>query len=235
MKRLGNMPGKSILYLFCLLVIAACHSDEKPEEAGPLPVVPTPEPEPEPETSDCKAWTDFVAGNEANILLDFSYAGYKHGETAPPDVWTLGYTVYDVTDYGAIPDDGKSDRNAILKILDKIGINGNRKANALIYFPEGEFILYDESDRGGTDNDVRMQIRAGNIILKGAGRDKTILTMAAPYPPLPNVEWAGSMFDFKNWNGFSNLLAKVTGSSPKGSFSVEVASTGSIRPATASA
>lgn len=131
MKRLGNMPGKSILYLFCLLVIAACHSDEKPEEAGPLPVVPTPEPEPEPETSDCKAWTDFVAGNEANILLDFSYAGYKHGETAPPDVWTLGYTVYDVTDYGAIPDDGKSDRNAILKILDKIGINGNRKANEI--------------------------------------------------------------------------------------------------------
>ena len=81
-----------------------------------------------------------MAGNEANVLLDFSYAGYEHGETAPPDVWTLGYTVYDVTDYGAIPDDGKSDREALLKILDKIGINGNRKANALIYFPEGEFI-----------------------------------------------------------------------------------------------
>lgn len=230
MKLSGNMLGKSIFYLLCLLVTAACHSDEKPEEAGPLPVIPEPEPEPEPGIPDCKAWTDFMAGNEANVLLDFSYAGYGHGETAPPDVWTLGYTVYDVTDYGAIPDDGKSDREALLKILDKIGINGNRKANALIYFPEGEFILYDESDRGDADNDVRMQIRAGNFILKGAGRDKTTITMAAPYPPLPNVEWAGSMFDIKNWNGFSNLLANVTGSSPKGSFSVEVASTGSIRP-----
>lgn len=140
MKLSGNMLGKSIFYLLCLLVTAACHSDEKPEEAGPLPVIPEPEPEPEPGTPYCKAWTDFMAGNEANVLLDFSYAGYGHGETAPPDVWTLGYTVYDVTDYGAIPDDGKSDREALLKILDKIGINGNRKANALIYFPEGEFL-----------------------------------------------------------------------------------------------
>ncbi len=230
MKRLGNMPGKSILYLFCLLVIAACHSDEKPEEAGPLPVVPTPEPEPEPETSDCKAWTDFVAGNEANILLDFSYAGYEHGEVTPPDVWTLGYKVYDVTQYGAIPDDGKSDREAVLKILKEIGVNGNRQANALIYFPEGEFIIYAEGDRGDEKGDMRMQIRTGNFIIKGAGRDKTTLTMAAPFPPLPNVEWAGSMFDIKNWNGFSNVLANVTGSSSKGSFSVEVSSTSGIRP-----
>ena len=75
----------------------------------------------------CTAWNEFVHKKSSNVLLDFSYAGYKHGEETPPDVSTLGYTVYNVKDYGAIPDDNISDRAALLAIIAKIG---SGKANA---------------------------------------------------------------------------------------------------------
>lgn len=35
------------------------------------------------------AWNEFVQKSEKNVLLDFSYAGYMHGESAPPR-WTNG-------------------------------------------------------------------------------------------------------------------------------------------------
>ena len=72
----------------------------------------------------CQAWQDFVEANEQNVLLDFSYAGYKHGEEEPPEnIWELGYKKYDITKYGAIPNDGKSDREAFKRILEELQIN----------------------------------------------------------------------------------------------------------------
>jgi len=79
----------------------------------------------------CDDWNYFDNDTDDNVLLDFSYAGYNHGETAPPDVYTLGYTVYDVTDYGAVPNDGKSDREAFLAAYQAaIGANNVQKASA---------------------------------------------------------------------------------------------------------
>lgn len=217
-----NRMKRIFSFLFCVLTIVACQSDEKPEEAGTLPDTP------QPEETSCKAWTDFLARNEQNVLLDFSYAGYEHGEVAPPDVSTLGYKVYDVTDYGAIPDDGKSDRAAFKKILNEIGVTHHPDARAIIYFPKGEFILFDEEDKAKGDSE-RLQIRAGSIILKGAGRDQTTITMAAPYPPLPNVEWAGPMIEFVHWSGFSPELSDIAGNASKGSFTIQVSSPGGIK------
>ena len=85
-------------------------------------------------------------------LLDFSYAGYMRSECAPPEAALTGYTVIDVTKYGAVPDDGKSDREAFLQSIKAatgqdytidgngwIVFNHKEKANAIIYFPEGEY------------------------------------------------------------------------------------------------
>ena len=65
----------------------------------------------------CTEWNEFISGSPDNVLLDFSYAGYGHGELPPPDAYSLGYDIYDVTDFGAVPDDGKSDREAFLKAV----------------------------------------------------------------------------------------------------------------------
>ena len=199
-----------------------------------------------------KEYNDFLAGNADNVLLDFSYAGYMHGETAPPDVAIMesggkyiasnGYTVYNVMDYGAIPDDGKSDREAFLAVLteiagkeptlnaagDQLTFDPVNSAKAVIYFPEGKFILHTEDD-DANGKSQSIIIRCGDLIMKGAGRDLTTLEMADPNQPSqgPSVMYSSpDMIQFKHNTGIreSNpvVLANVTGNSAKGAYSVTV-------------
>ena len=177
----------------------------------------------------------------ADQVLDFSYAGYMRAETAPCDVYSLGYEIYDVTKYGAVPSDGKSDREAFLAALDaalgsNTTIDGNgwltyphkEKANAIIYFPAGEFILHDASD----DSDGKSQsivIRSGNFVIKGAGRDLTTLVMSDPMQPkdASTLYSSPEMIQLKHNSGLSGLTT-VSGMAEKGAFSVQVASTAGI-------
>ena len=218
------------------------------------------------EADGCQAWTEFVTGADSNVLLDFSYAGYMHGEVAPPDVTidfdnpqadaagnkyynaTLAggaqgsatYKVYNVADYGADGSDEVSDRPALIKILkDVMGcmeryedsektlryyISGNN-ANAIIYFPEGNFIL-----RGGAENETveTLRLTMGNLIIKGAGADKTTLEMAVKNNPTSEDMWSTpNLLEIKHNSGLSDLT-DVTGDAAQGTFSVEVASTAGI-------
>ena len=176
----------------------------------------------------CDAWNKYNLGEADNLLLDFSYAGYKHGEVAPPDVWSLGYTVYNVKDYGAIPNDNKSDREALTKILAKIGSKVDN-AKAIIYFPKGEYILHTAADDVDGQSQT-IQLLMGGVILKGDGRDQTIIKMDAPNQPKdPNVMYSSPvMLEIKHNSGLSQIT-EVTGSADKGTFSVEVASTTGIK------
>ncbi len=187
----------------------------------------------------CDLFNDFANKSPDNILLDFSYAGFAHGESAPADVYTLGYKVFDVTDYGAVADDGKSDREAFMKCLEaatgasfteKTGylLVTKSRADAIIYFPEGEFILHDSSDdyiENGQSFSRSLQISTSNIVLKGAGRDKTRIVMKDPNRPTDEeiLYSSPSMLVFKHNSGLSKIT-DVCANSPKGSFSVEVAS-----------
>lgn len=218
-------------------------------------------------SSSAEAWKKFVMGSEDNVLLDYSYAGYMHGEVAPPDVYinfdnkqldasgnpyynaylTGGaqgsaiYKVYDVTDYGAVPDDGISDRPALIKILkDAMGCTertnedggktlryyiGGNKANAVIYFPKGTFVL-----RGGAEDETVETIRLtmGNLIMKGAGADNTVIEMAVENNPASGDLWSTpNLLEIKHNSGLTDLT-DVVGNAVKGSFSVEVASTSGI-------
>ncbi len=196
------------------------------------------------DASACTAWNNFISGNEANVLLDYSYAGYNHGESAPADVYSLGYTVYDITKYGAVPNDGLSDREAFLAAVkdalkkdyeikgNNITFAPNENARAIIYFPEGEFILHTtEDDVDGQSQSIL--IRGSKFVLKGAGMDKTRIVMEAPNQPTdPNVMYSSpDMIQLKHNSTFSSLTpaATVTGSASKGGFSVQVASTAGIK------
>ena len=189
-----------------------------------------------------KAWQQFVNADQQNVLLDFSYAGYKHGEIAPPEIETLiaqGYKVYDVTDpqYGAIPNDGKSDRAAFMKVLEKIARETKQEdlnnmtdryikenAKAIIYFPEGNYILQDEDSK-----DRRIRISMSDIVLKGAGRNKTTLEMtAANNSPKPTEEmWnAPVMMEFKHNTGLGESIGAITEDAPIGSKTITASLTG---------
>lgn len=170
--------------------------------------------------ANTQAWTEFEQKSVNNVLLDFSYAGYMHGESAPPEAaeWMgKGYKVYDVTRYGAVPDDGKSDREAFLQVLAEIaGSSTNIKtedngmtdryikpsAKAIVYFPEGRYILQDADSKNR-----RIRISMGDFILRGAGRDKTIIEMTVPNnspQPLTQMWNAPVMMEFKHNTGLTN-------------------------------
>ena len=204
----------------------------------------------------CEAWRNFKAGTAENVLLDFSYAGYKHGEVAPPDVWGLGYTVYDVTKYGLDPTGQTSSRQAFIDLLHSLKLTGkndagsnqaNANARAILYFPEGDYVLHDESDDVKRDTPLYDEsgkvvaeysssdiiILGGNFIIKGAGRDKTRLIMKTKNYPATADMWSSPvMLNIKNNSsriGDSySALASVTGDAAKGTFSVEVESTAGI-------
>jgi hypothetical protein len=148
-----------------------------------------------------------------------------------------------VEDYGANGNDEISDRPALIKILKeamkcteesadngkslRYYIGGN-KANAIIYFPVGKYIL-----RGGDDTETietieTLRLTMGNIIFKGAGRNKTTIEMAVKNTPTSTDMWSTpNLIEFKNNNGLGNLTT-VTGDAEKGTFSIEVASTSGI-------
>ena len=195
----------------------------------------------------CKEWKDFASSSADNLLLDFSYAGYDHGESAPADGLSLGYKVYDVTDYGAVPNDGKSDRDAFIKACeaalgalsetaDKSALRSGsvEKANAVIYFPEGEYILHtsddDVTDASGKKVTQSIRLRAGNLVIKGAGMDKTTIVMQDPALPTNEKTLYSSpiMLELKHDSGLTDLTT-VSGDAAKGTFSVTVASTSSLK------
>lgn len=182
------------------------------------------------------AWQKFVNNADDNVLLDFSYAGYHHGTELPVDerdvnvlAKKLGYKVYNVCDYGAVPNDGKSDRKALEDIINKIG-RGKPNAKAIIYFPEGEYILHSKDDNTtnaetGKESSNTLNLVMGHVIIKGAGRDKTFLTMEDPMLPTdPKVMYSSpKMISIRHNGGKDNLqLAKVTGSAKKGDMSIDV-------------
>lgn len=189
------------------------------------------------------AWQKFVNNADDNVLLDFSYAGYHHGTELPVDerdvnvlAQKLGYKVYNVCDYGAVHDDGKSDRKALEDIINKIG-RGKPDAKAIIYFPEGEYILHSKDDNtinAKTDKVTSntLNLVMGHVIIKGAGRDKTFLTMEDPMLPTdPNVMYSSPKMISIRHNGGKgdSQLTKVTGSAKKGDMSIEVADASKLK------
>lgn len=189
----------------------------------------------------CAAWRNFKAGTAENVLLDFSYAGYKHGEVAPPDVWGLGYKVYNVLDYGLDPTGRTSSRAAFCALLRELKLyraegdtHSNATANAIIYFPEGDYVLHNEEDNTpiGADQYTSSDIiiLGGNFVIKGAGRDKTRLIMDAEnWPSNPANMWSSPMMLNIKHNSGTSLISKVTADAPAGSFSVEVDGTTGVK------
>ena len=90
-------------------------------------------------------------------LIDYSYAGYKNGAEGIPE--DFGYTVYDVTHYGAIPDDGKSDSAGI-----RAALSPASSGRSIVFFPPGQYDVM-------LDDDVKdpFIVRGDHVILRGSG------------------------------------------------------------------
>lgn len=96
--------------------------------------------------------------NKEAALPDFSYAGYQYSETPIPD--TSSWVVFDVTQYGAIPNDNKYDDKAI-----QSAINAAQKAGGgIVLFPKGRFMVSPNETVG-----ENIFITTSNILIKGQG------------------------------------------------------------------
>jgi len=83
-------------------------------------------------------WNQFVqakANGTEPTLPDFSYAGYHYSEKELPDI--SSWPVFDVTTYGAIPNDGVYDDAQVQAAIDAAKANGR----GVVFFPPGKFLF----------------------------------------------------------------------------------------------
>ena len=198
------------------------------------------------------AWQRFRQG-EDNVLLDYSYAGYNHGESAPQGAFSLGYQVINVKE--RMTAKNMTAREALISILQEKGmtrVNGTNKLNAnakiVIYFPAGDYILHNDDDNtrdeskqkdavDSKNNNVSsgIEIYGGNFVIKGDGPDKTRLIMETPNLPtsISNLSSSPILLAIKHTNGPNNAgnspkLASVTENAKRGDFTVKVSGTTGI-------
>ena len=198
------------------------------------------------------AWQRFRQG-EDNVLPDYSYAGYNHGESAPQGAFSLGYQVINVKE--RMTAKNMTAREALISILQEKGmtrVNGTNKLNAnakiIIYFPAGDYVLHNDDDNtrdeskqkdavDSKNNNVSsgIEIYGGNFVIKGDGPDKTRLIMETPNLPtsISNLSSSPILLAIKHTNGPNNAgnspkLASVTENAKRGDFTVKVSGTTGI-------
>ena len=198
------------------------------------------------------AWQHFKTG-ENNVLPDYSYAGYNHGESAPQGAFSLGYQVINVKE--RMTAKNMTAREALISILQEKGmtkVNGTNKLNAnakiVIYFPAGDYVLHNDDDNtrdeskqkdavDSKNNNVSsgIEIYGGNFVIKGDGPDNTRLIMETPNLPtsISNLSSSPILLAIKHTNGPNNAgnspkLASVTENAKRGDFTVKVSGTTGI-------
>lgn len=218
-----------MLSLLTLTILSACGSndpviidDDKEQEKPVEPEKPDEPDTPPSQYATSSLWTEFLScqtsGNEAT-LSDYSYAGYKHGELDVPDI---AYKVFRVDDFGAVPNDGKSDRKALTDAIEAAKANGE----GVILFSAGRYDLRTED----APNEPVI-IDADKIVLRGAGCESggTELFMEHPNQVLDASLWnTPELISFRYVRSTDKKLADVTGNATKGSFSVEIDNTASL-------
>lgn len=156
-------------------------------------------------------WERFKSGSTE--IADFSYAGYDFGESELPKKHKL--KEFKVEDFGAIADDDKSDKKAIIKAI----TSAEKAGGGVVLFGSGTYLINEEK---GLLNGII--IRSDNIVLKGKGDQEggTILKMTEHLEPTdPTKLWTTpAMFEFKG-TGEGSDLGKFASSVKMGDMNVE--------------
>lgn len=104
----------------------------------------------------------------SRLIQDFSFAGYRRGETGLPSVSSPLLTV---TDYGADPTGSLDSTTAIQAALDAARSAGG----GVVYLPEG---IYRVAPQG--TNLWALRINGSHVVLRGAGRHRSFLLNDTP-------------------------------------------------------
>ena len=113
-------------------------------------------------------WTKYIGGDVSDSddvpdIIDYSYAGYKYGEEAIPDIANSEWTVRNAIDYGAIPNDMKSDTEALRRFFSDV------PSNTILYIPVGRYDINMASD--ARNYRISATFDHPNVIIRGAGAE----------------------------------------------------------------
>eukprot|EP00127_Corallochytrium_limacisporum_P003512 Clim_evm140s149 gene=Clim_evmTU140s149 len=159
-------------------------------------------------------WQDYVSDMDAGRiprLPDFSYAGYKWSEEPIP---TVTGPVFNVDDYGAVPNDGGYDGPAIQAAIDA-AVNAG---GGVVMFSAGEYTVSQT-----TDPNEAIWIRGSNVVLRGQGMGVTTIVQYTNVDD-PN----GYTIRATPWGSGGSTITTITQDAKQGEKCVKVASTGSL-------
>lgn len=161
-------------------------------------------------------WTEYKqvkSEGRTPLLPDFSYAGYHFSEKAIPDVHGKKF---DVTDFGALPDDDQYDDEGIQAAINAAekGANGG-----VVYFPPGKYLIGPDEDRKKF-----MRISKSHIVLKGSGSGP-----GGTEIHMDSMRIGSRQFRFEPEKDESVKLTDVVKDAPRESFWVEVADASKLK------
>ena len=199
--------------LLITLLFNACNAVPKPGETAQQTS------EAKDHSNEALIWQKYIGAiddPEIPVLFDYSYAGYQLGEEGIPEKFDH-LKVFNVFDYGAIPNDSISDQDAIQAAINAAELN----SGGIVFFPPGEFLVNVKPTESNP-----ITISTSNIILKGSGFGKngTIINMKdhmlQNFPDQP--EWRVSyMFNFFSKKG-EGKPSNITKNANEGDFTIEV-------------
>ena len=158
-------------------------------------------------------WEDFVQAKQngtTSVIPDFSYAGYHFSKRPIPDVSKRRH--FDVTDFGAIPDDNKYDDEGIQAA---IRAAEHAPEGGVVFFPPGRFLICPDEDR-----DKFISVSKSNIVLKGSGSGSGGTEIFQD-----KMRIGTKQFQFKPDSTRGIPITTITRDAPRESFWIEVAGT----------
>ena len=174
-------------------------------------------------------YQNFVRAKENEtepVLPDFSYSGYHYFNKPVPNVT---HPIFDVTTYGAIPNDNISDQPAIKAAIAAAESNGS----GIVFFPPGVFLVNTDTDKNSEGKNESIYIRSSNIVLRGSGSRQggTIIRQVNHLPPTnPDQLWTSPfMFYFKPNDIRYRTLTKITESAERETFWITVADASKLK------
>ncbi|MEM9445568.1 MAG: Ig-like domain-containing protein [Verrucomicrobiota bacterium] len=141
-------------------------------------------------------------------IPDFSYTGYREGEVPIPKV----PTVANVKDFGAIGNGVADDTQAFLDAIKKT-------KNGAIFIPEGTYVITQI-----------LKIQKSNLVLRGAGKDKSILYFPKSCREVSdeNFHGKGGFLWVEGKRQQSDNLANITSNAVRGDRFLDVNSTDNL-------
>lgn len=152
-------------------------------------------------------------------LPDFSFAGYRRGEAPLPDP----AVTHNLRDFGAVGDGRTDDTAALQRAIAAVD-------RGVILIPAGRYVITDI-----------IEIRKPDVVLRGAGRDETVLFFPRHLTDVrpdwgatttgqrtSNYSWSGGFLWVKGSLGLQEITP-LTAPAPRGATSVTVADPGRLR------